>query len=238
MTVTPWRNSTAKTKKLLLFGIRDFAQIACEYFTRDSEYEVAAFVVDREYLREPELLGHEIVPFDEVSSRFPPSQYEVHVCVVYDNLNRTRAEICNRFKEKGYTLARYISSRAFVSPTAKIGEHCFVFEGNTVQPFVTIGDNVILWSGNHVGHHSVLGHHLFISSHVVISGWCTIGDNVFIGVNATLANNTVIGKETWAMHGAIIAGTIPPNSFVKTHQSEWIALNERVLAKALEKAKR
>ena len=53
-----------------------------------------------------------------------------------------------------------------------MGDNCFIFEDNTVQPFVTLGNNLVLWSGNHIGHHSTLRDHCFISSHVVISGFC------------------------------------------------------------------
>jgi UDP-3-O-[3-hydroxymyristoyl] glucosamine N-acyltransferase len=66
-----------------------------------------------------------------------------------------------------------------------------------VQPFVTIGDNVVLWSGNHIGHHSNLGANCFVSSHAVISGFCTIGENSFLGVNCTIANNVCIGRDNW-----------------------------------------
>ena len=38
-------------KKLLIFGDRVYAEIVYEYFTFDSEYEVAAFVVDKEYIQ-------------------------------------------------------------------------------------------------------------------------------------------------------------------------------------------
>ena len=44
-----------KTKRLVLLGDSAFAEIAYEYFTHDSEYEVVAFAVEREYLRRGEL---------------------------------------------------------------------------------------------------------------------------------------------------------------------------------------
>ena len=195
-----------KTKKLVLFGTEDLALIAHEYFTNDSEYEVVAFTVDKKYIREENLMGLPVIAFEDIDFLFPPSTHEVHVCVVYGNMNRTRAAICQKTKDKGYKLASYISSHSFVSSSAKIGEHAFIFEDNTIQPFVTIGDNIILWSGNHCGHHSNIGNNVFISSHVVISGWCNIGDNCFLGVNSTLANNTTLGSESWVCHGAIMGG--------------------------------
>jgi len=224
--------------KLLLFGTGDLAQIAFEYFNADTRCEVAAFVVDREYLDKSEFCGTPVVGFDEVTSLYPPDSHAAHVCVVYGDMNRTRAATIERFRAKGYKLARYISPHAFVSPSAIIGEHAFIFENNVIQPHVTIGNNVILWSGNHVGHHSTIGNNVFISSHVVVSGHCSIGDNVFIGVNSTIPNGCIVGKESWIAYGSIVPPIVPPNSFVKSASSEFLPLNEKALARALAKVVR
>lgn len=227
-------NPPTKFKSIVLFGAGDLAKIAHEYFEGDSAYKVSAFTVDREYMKETELCGLPVVPFDEINEKYPPDTHDIHICVVYDNLNRARTAKCEHAKAKGYTLASYISSYAFISPSAKIGEHCFVFENNVIQSFVEVGSNAILWSGNHVGHHSLIGDNVFISSHVVVSGHCNIGDNVFIGVNSTLANNTTVGRKSWVQHGSILSGNIPEHSFVKG--GEVMPLNEEVLARALKRA--
>lgn len=88
-----------------------------------------------------------------------------------------------------------MSSRATVLNDDRIGENCFVLEDNTIQPFVEIGDNVTLWSGNHIGHHSRIGSHSFLASHVVVSGGVVIGEQCFIGVNATLRDHIRIGDR-------------------------------------------
>lgn len=224
------------TKKLIIFGVEDYAHIVYEYFTHDSDYEVVAFTVDKAYIKEPTLFGLPVVPFEDVEKLYPPESHAMHVAVVYGKLNRLRAAICEKAKGKGYALASYVSSRAFVWHNVQLGEHCFIFEDNTVQPFVQVGDNVIMWSGNHIGHHSRIGHNCFITSHVVVSGWCDVGDNCFLGVNATLANNTTIGKECWVMHGALMGGNVPANSMVKSVQSEIAPLNEDALFRALSRA--
>ena len=69
------------------------------------------------------------------------------------NLNRIREKIYNEGKKKGYDFYSYVSPKATVL-TNKIGENCFILEDNTIQPFVEIGNNCVLWSGNHIGHHS------------------------------------------------------------------------------------
>jgi sugar O-acyltransferase (sialic acid O-acetyltransferase NeuD family) len=139
---------------------------------------------------------------------------------IRDRLNRLRTRLAAAAKAKGYKLASYISSKAFVWFNVELGEHCFVFEDNTVQPFVKIGDNVVLWSGNHIGHHSTLQNNCFISSHVVISGYCDVGENTFIGVNASVANNINIGKDNWIGPGMTIMKNTEPGMLFKAEHSE------------------
>jgi len=192
-------------KKLIIVGDSAFAEIAYEYFTHDSNYEVVAFSVEKEYQSRSDIFGLPVVDFEILEEKFDTATHDVFVAVVYTQLNRLRARLASEAKAKGFGLASYISSKAFVWSNVKLGEHCFIFEDNTVQPFVRIEDNVVLWSGNHIGHHSVIKKHNFISSHVVVSGFCEIGENCFLGVNATVANNISIAKDTWVGPGVVIS---------------------------------
>ena len=209
-----------QNKKLVLIGDSAFAEIAYEYFTHDSNYEVVGFAVEAEYRKKDELFGLPVVNVEAMEKCFPPKTHSVYVAVVYTQLNRLRGRLMSDAKEKGYALASYISSRAFIWPNVKLGEHCFIFEDNTVQPCVTLGENVVLWSGNHIGHHSAVGDHAFISSHVVISGYVVVGANSFLGVNATVANNVTIGKDSWVGPGALIIKDTEGQSFYKTAAAE------------------
>lgn len=179
-------------KKLVIIGAGEFAAIAYEYFTYDSDYTVVAFSVESEYLKESEFNGLPLVDFNDLDNLYPPSDYHAFVAIPASNLNQLRTRFYKKLKEQGYTLATYISSHAFVWRNAEVGENCFIFENNTIQPFVKIKDNVIIWSGNHIGHQSVVNEHVFISSHVVISGYCNIGEGCFLGVNSTFNDHTSI----------------------------------------------
>ena len=224
-----------KKKKLVIFGDRDFAELAYEYFTHDSEYEVVAFAVGSDYITKKKFCGLPVVSFEEVENEYPPSKYEMYVAVVYGEINRLRARICKQAKKKGYDLASYISSRCFKWHNVEIGEHCFIFEDNTLQPFVKIGNNVVLWSGNHIGHSSVIKDNVFISSHVVVSGFCEIGENTFLGVNSAIGNHLKVGKECWVGQGAIISKNIPNQSLVKGAVSEVTELDIDRLCEYLKK---
>jgi sugar O-acyltransferase (sialic acid O-acetyltransferase NeuD family) len=179
--------------KLVIVGAGAFAEVACEYFTHDSPNDVVAFAVEEEFLDDEELLGRPVVPFETVNERYDPEEFDAFVAVTYTRCNMLRERLCEEAKSKGYSLASYVSSNAFVWQNVEIGENCFIFEDNVVQPFVKLGNNVILWSGNHIGHHSTIGDHCFLASHVVVSGFVNIGRNCFLGVNATVADGLRIG---------------------------------------------
>lgn len=203
-----------KNRKLIIIGDSLFAQIAYEYFTYDSEYEVVGFGVEKEYIKRDSLFGLPVVPFEDLEKIYAPNEHKFFAANVYTQGNRLRTRLYEQAKEKGFAPASYVSSRAFVWRNCQIGEHCFIFEDNTIQPFVKIGNNVVLWSGNHIGHHSTIKDNCFISSHVVISGSCQIGESCFMGVNSTVANDIIIGNNCVVGAGALIVGNVEDNQTV------------------------
>lgn len=209
-----------KTRKLVIVGDSAFAEVAYEYFTHDSAYEVVAFAVEAAYLSKSTLFGLPVVAVEELEQRFPPSEVEFYAALVYTKLNRLRTRLYQAMKDKGYRPASYISSRAFVWPNVSLGEHCFIFEDNTVQAFAKIGNNVVLWSGNHIGHHSEIEDNCFISSHVVVSGFCKVGANTFMGVNATLGNNLSVGQDNWIGPSVTLISDTEANKLYKVESPE------------------
>ena len=178
--------------------------MAYDYFTYDSPYDVVAFAVEAEYARKSEFAGLPVVHFEEVERLYPPGTHEAFAAISYTQLNRVRARLYQATKAKGYILASYVSSKAFVWRNVEIGENCFIFENNVVQYAVKIGNNVVFWSGNHIGHQTVIKDNVFISSHVVVSGYCEVGENCFLGVNSCIANNIQIAPDCVIGMGAVI----------------------------------
>jgi sugar O-acyltransferase (sialic acid O-acetyltransferase NeuD family) len=196
---------------LVIFGAGDIAQLAHYYFRTDSGYEVVAFTVDRAYLKEESsFCGLPLVPFEEVATLYPPERHALFVALSYSALNAVRREKFEQARALGYRLASYVSSRASMLNEGRVGANCFILEDNTVQPFVTIGDDVTLWSGNHIGHHSTVGDHTFIASHVVVSGGVHIGQQCFIGVNATLRDHITVGDRCVIGAGALLLADAEP----------------------------
>jgi sugar O-acyltransferase (sialic acid O-acetyltransferase NeuD family) len=190
--------------KLVLFGTGDFARVAYSYLQEDSPHEVVAFTVDESYVDVPDLLGLPIVPFERIEETHPPSAFAMLVAIGFSRVNRARAETYERCKAKGYELITYVNSNATCWRELEPGDNCFIFEENVIQPFVRVGNDVVIWSGNHIGHDAVIGDHCFIASHAVISGNVTIGHSTFVGVNATIRDGVTVAPSCVIGAGALI----------------------------------
>jgi sugar O-acyltransferase (sialic acid O-acetyltransferase NeuD family) len=204
----------AKTP-LVIVGAGETAELADEYFTHDSPYEVVAFAVEAAHLRHDAFRGRPVVPFELLERAYPPDRHMAFVAVSFTHLNRVRMRLFEATRAKGYALASYVSSRASVWPTATIGENCFVLEQNVIQHGAAIGDDVTLWSGNHVGHRAVIADHAFLCSHVVVSGFCGVGRASFLGVNVALHDKVRVGADCLVGAGATIARDLPDGSLVR-----------------------
>ncbi len=201
----------AAPKPLVIIGNGEIAEMAFEYFDADSDREVAAFAIGADYIKEPTLNGRPVTPLEGLAERYPPDAYDAFVAIGDGQLNRLRREHVDGCKAMGYALASYVSSRAFVWRNVEIGENCFILEHNVLQPFTTIGDNVTLWSGNHIGHRSVIEDDVFLASHICVSGFCRIGARSFVGVNASFAAHVEVGADNFIAMGAVVTKSTEPD---------------------------
>ena len=196
--------------KVIIFGIQDFAELAHYYLENDSEHEVVAFCVNEQYIPENKSFKNiPVVPFENIEKSYSPKEYKFFAPMSPQQMNRLREKIYTEIKSKGYELISYVSSKAtlFDNP---IGDNCFILENNTIQPFTSIGNNVIVWSGNHIGHHSIIKDHIMFTSHVVMSGHCVVENYCTLGVNATIRDGITIAEGTFvAMAASIIKNTEP-----------------------------
>jgi sugar O-acyltransferase (sialic acid O-acetyltransferase NeuD family) len=189
---------------VVIFGTGDFAQVARVYLDRDSDRRVVAFTVDSNFVGDRELNGLPVVPFESLTESHAPTTHDMLVAIGFSRVNRARAEVYDRCKAQGYDLISYVSSRATVVGDLEVGDNCFVFEENVLQPFVRLGNDVVLWSGNHIGHHARVGDHTFVASHAVVSGRVTIGERCFVGVNATFRDGITVADDCVIGAGALI----------------------------------
>jgi sugar O-acyltransferase (sialic acid O-acetyltransferase NeuD family) len=215
-------------KKLIIFGTGLIAEVAHFYFDLDTDYKIAAFTTPADFIKSEEFRGLPVISFETITEHYAPRDHDMFVALGYNQTNQIRRQRYEEAKEKGYQCATYISPRATYYETP-VGDNCFILENNVIQPFVKIGNNVTLWSGNHIGHHSTIGDHCFISSHVVVSGNCDIGENCFLGVNATLRDNIKLDRFVVVGAGAIVMKDCAERTLVWPAQSTRIIVERDLI---------
>jgi sugar O-acyltransferase (sialic acid O-acetyltransferase NeuD family) len=191
--------------KVILFGSGKGADVAYRYLKYDSQHIVAGFTVDKAFFKLDTFHGLPVVPFEKVESYFPPSEYKMLILIGYQEMNQLRATKYLQAKNKGYQFISYINSKIFSLENLVVGENCFIMENQCINLDVKIGNNVVMWSCNHIGDRSVIEDHVWISSHVSVAGDVTIKESTFIGINASISNNVVIAPKTFIGAGAFIA---------------------------------
>lgn len=197
------------TNKIIIFGLNDLAELAHFYLTNHyfDTVKVVAFTVSEKYIKENTFKELPVIPFEELDKHFNPSDYLLFAPVTDNNL---REKVYREGKSKGYNFFSYISPKC-TNYALSIGENCFILEDNTLQPFTSIGNNVIMWSGNHIGHHGIIENNIFFTSHVVMSGHCHIKNGAFLGVNSTLRDGVTIGENSIIGMGSVVTKNVPDN---------------------------
>lgn len=220
--------------QLVIFGSAEIAEMAYFYFQNDSNYNVVAFTVDDAYVDRSLIHGLPLIPFSEVANRYPAEKHSMHVALSYSKLNQLRQEKYEQVKAAGYTLASYICSKSATWADLMLGDNCFILENQTIQPTVVIGNNVVLWSGNHIGHGSSINDHTYLASHVVISGHCNIGKRCFFGVNSTLKDFLTIGDDCFIAMDSSVTKNLEAGSVVLPARSSSFAADDE-MAKTVKK---
>ena len=199
-------------RDLVIFGTGQIAEVAHYYLTQEGGRNVAAFTVDQAYVTAEKACGLPVVAFENVQDIYSPQTHDMFIAVSFRQVNKLREAKFNEARAKGYALTSHVSPRAAVWSGFKANPNTIVMENNVIQPYVTVGQNVTMWSGNHVGHHTTIGGHCFIASNAVISGNVTIGEGTFVGVNVTIRDNIRIGARNVLGAGALILSDTPDNA--------------------------
>lgn len=218
-------------QKIVVFGTSETAQIANYYFDTDSNYEVVAFSDNTANIIQNLFISKPVAAFENVITLYPNAAYKMFASFSYQQMNELRDTKYLVAKSNGYSLISSVSSHYFFLSKYPFGNYCSTLENNTIQPFVKIGNNVVLWSGNHIGHHSVIKDHNYISSQIVVSDHCTIDSYNYMGVNTTLAHQVTVATETLLENGVVISKNretskdyIPPASVLLGKSSNEITL--------------
>jgi sugar O-acyltransferase (sialic acid O-acetyltransferase NeuD family) len=205
-------DGAGSTSGVVVFGAGSFAALASRYLEREGGLRVAAFTVDEAHRTADTFLGRPLVPFEDVHRSHPPELYPCFVALGYSQVNRLRAAVFERCRERGYEFVSHVSPHAHRSWDVSIGASTLVMEAAVLQENVRLGDGVIVWSGALIAHDTTVGDHCFLAPRVAIAGNVTIGPRCFLGVNSTVRDGVAIGSDSVIGAGAVIMRDTRPGA--------------------------
>jgi sugar O-acyltransferase (sialic acid O-acetyltransferase NeuD family) len=219
--------------KVVLFGIGRGADVAYRFLTRDSEHQICAFAVDRRHLDRERFHGCPVVAFEDVESHFPPDEYKMFALLGYQGMNALRANKYKEGKQKGYSFISYANSNFYRSEELNIGENCFILDNQSISLDVKIGNNVVMWSSNHIGDLTVIGDHVWLASHVTIAAEVVVQPYCFLGIGATVGNKVTLGEKTFVGANALVASDTAQNSLYLAAESQKVDVDSTTFLRVL-----
>lgn len=190
-------------QKVVIFGLTQFAELMTLFLKDSKEYQVCGYTVNQTYIGVNTFEGLPVVPFEEVENYFPPHQFDMFICMGYNQMNQSRKITFDCAKAKGYHIATYIHPSAIV--LSPMGEGCIVMEGAVIGAYCKIGKSNIFWPASHVAHHTEVNNFNFFTISVAVAGNIHIGDYCFFGNNCTIRNGITIGDRTLVGAGCYIS---------------------------------
>jgi sugar O-acyltransferase (sialic acid O-acetyltransferase NeuD family) len=211
-------------KNLVIFGTGRIAEVVHYYAKFECGFNVVSFCVDVQHKSLDSFKELPVVAFDEIENKFPPEKNDMFIAVGYHDLNRLRASKCNEAMEKGYKLISVVSQLSHLPADVSIGWNCFIMPPTLIHPCVTIKNDVFIFSGSLVAHHSVIGDHCWLTSCSNISGNVNIGENTFVAVNATIGHSVSIGKNCFLGANCLVTKNLMDEQVVISESSKPIRL--------------
>lgn len=179
--------------KVIIFGVGDFAKQLHFYISKEAEYTVEYFCVNKGFFSESKFLGKDVITFEENIESLSTKEYKFILGLGYKNL-RMRKKIFDMIKDKGFDFINYISPSATIYGNI-LGEGNIILPNVIMEPFSTIDNNNVVWSNSLVCHDSIIGSHNFIAANSIIGGFSKVHESNFIGFNSTIKENIVVDKE-------------------------------------------
>lgn len=196
-------------KEVIIYGTGLHAEEISYYFKYYGIREPVAFTVENAYYDKKKLMGLPVIPFEDITAYYPPTQFLMFIAIGMQNVNQSRERLFKEAKSKGYSIAECVSKNNLFMDDTSIGEGNFI-EASKFQPFVKIGDNInIVDSG--VAHHVKIKSHAFITGST-IGGASIIEKNAVIGIGSIIAPKVRVGAYSVIGMGSTITKDVEPYS--------------------------
>lgn len=121
---------------------------------------------------------------------------------------RIRRNILRRCKEVGISMPPVVHPRAWVSPSATLGEGTYVKAGAVIDTNAQVGVCCIVDNNATVAHDCVLGDGSHLAPGASLGGGVRVGVDAVVGVGASVASDVSLGDRTIITMGSSVTSNI------------------------------
>lgn len=186
--------------RLLVVGAGGHGRSVAEAAELSGQFDVVGFLDDAAPVGERVHGRHVIGPLASMADHCRV----VDQAIVAIGNNAVREMLIQRLTEAGFALATVVHPRAFVSPSAVVGQGVAIMAGAIVGTEARLGVGSIVNCGAVVDHHA------------------TVEDFGHLGVNASMAGDTVLGRGAWMQVGAALGYGVKISSGVTLDPGEAV----------------
>ena len=200
--------------KILLIGAGGHARSCIDVLEEESQFEISGLIGKGESISN-ESLGYPVIGTDDDLKVLRQQYKNALITVGQIKSPKIRIKLYQLLKELDFTLPVIISSQAYVSKHAQIGEGSIIMHGVIINANAKIGNNCIINNRALIEHDSVIGDHCHIATGAIINGEVSVRNETFIGSGVVTKQAISIGKKCVIGAGVVLKNDIESNKVVK-----------------------
>lgn len=185
------------TDKVYLYGASGHAKVVMD-IARQAYLDIPCLIDD-----DPTVVEIAGVPVVHSAKDYSP------VIVTIGNCQK-RKEIVERLGNREYMTV--IHPKAIKADSVEFGYGTVVMAGAILNPFVKVGNHCIINTGASVDHDCVIEDYVHVAPHCTLCGDVKVGEGTWIGAGSTVIQGIRIGKNCFIGAGSVVVKDIPDNT--------------------------
>lgn len=192
------------TKGIIILGAGGHAKVVIEAI--EASGDTAAYCIGS-CGSSTTLLNVPILPDESHLDRLRAEGYQRAFIAI--GASAVRERLGNLVVGKGFNLVTVIHPKAWVSPSAQLGNGVVVMAGAMINACAVIGDLAIINTGATIDHDCNVGRAAHIAPQCGIAGSVTIGSGTMLGVGTKVIPGISIGSNAMIGAGSVVVRNIP-----------------------------
>jgi len=190
--------------QIILLGAGGHCRACIDVIEQEGRYAIAG-VVDRcDMNAESSVLGYPMLGTDDDLAELRSRCDHALITIGQIASASVRLGLFARLRELDFTLPVVVSSLAYCSPHADVGDGTILMHRAVVNAGARIGVNCIINTGGLIEHDARVGEHTHISTMAVLNGKARVGSRSFVGSNATVVHEVALPDDSFVRAGQLV----------------------------------